>query len=185
MEKSEVLKSIKCIIEGKTPLLMHNPAVMQAPGTKKPGHHPSNEEYCELAAYWAGEGKKRQLAIPAEWIYRCILNAATSYKVGKKFLSTLLAGTMKIEPNMIPLGTAKYEIDVRTVVIQGNRIFRARPRLDEWSAEFRIVYDTRFVPKDTLKEVLVDAGIRIGIGDFRPQKKGWFGTFNVTDWEEE
>ena len=74
-----------------------------------------------------------------------------------------------------------YTIDRRRVLLQGkNGVIRARPRFDEWCAEFTVEYDDLLLPKpEILIEIANDAGRRMGIGDFRPQKNGPFGRFVV------
>jgi hypothetical protein len=118
-----------------------------------------------------------------------MINASAVFKAGKKPVSSLIAGTLRIEPfevvcldkNNKPI--KKYEIDLRRVVIQRQGIIKARAVLPEWKARFTIVYDARFLNAKLLKDVLDDAGARIGILAYRPQKKGWFGTFEVTKFE--
>ena len=100
----------------------------------------------------------------------------------------MLAGSVRVEPDQILLGTNKYAIDTRSVVIQGSRVLKARPMLKEWAAPFKLLYYKRQIPKEQvplLKEILEDGGIRMGIGDYRPQHKGWFGTFIVTEFKSE
>jgi hypothetical protein len=80
------------------------------------------------------------------------------------------------------LGTAKYEVDERAVVIQNQRVLKGRAKLPKWNVRFQLVYDSRRLPEGieaTLKEILEDAGTRMGLLDYRPQHKGWFGTFAV------
>jgi hypothetical protein len=111
-----------------------------------------------------------------------IINTAKQYKVRRMSLSSLLAGTMRVEPEKIPLGTDKYEVDERAVVIQNQRVLKGRAKMPKWSAKFQIIYDSKRLPEGieaTLKEILEDAGTRMGLLDYRPQHRGWFGTFTV------
>lgn len=115
-------------------------------------------------------------------MYSMIISTAKQYRVRRMSLSSLLAGTMRIEPAKVPLGTDKYEIDERAVVIQNQRVLKGRAKLSEWSAKFQLVIDMRRLPtgiENTLKEILEDAGTRMGLLDYRPQHMGWFGTFSV------
>jgi len=75
---------------------------------------------------------------------------------------------------------------VRPVVIQKNRVLRARAKIPEWEAEFKIIYNKRVLTKEVvskLKAILEDGGTRMGLLDYRPQHKGWFGTFTVERFE--
>ena len=81
---------------------------------------------------------------------------------------------------------AKFEVDSRPVVIRvvGARIMRHRPRFDEWSIEFSARINDDVLPPDFVHQLMSEGGQQVGIGDFRPQCRGPFGTFNVVKWEE-
>ena len=181
------MKTINVEIEGTTPLLMNkynieNQLEQQAGRRISKQYVP--EEEAEKSAYW-GSGKKKELIIPANVIYASILNASSFHRINKKSAKTYLAGGMRIEPFEISLGTDKYEIDLRAVVIQRNRVPKARARVDKWKAKFQIVYNDKLIGNSAIiKEVLMEAGERIGIMDFRPQKSGNYGTFKVVKFEE-
>jgi hypothetical protein len=97
----------------------------------------------------------------------------------------LLAGSIMIEPEKIPLGTKDYEVDIRAVNIKGSRVLRGRAKIPKWKAEFYIIYDKTLLSDiKLLRTILEDAGVRVGLLDYRPQKGGPFGTFIVTKFEE-
>jgi len=178
---SKVYKKIDVTIRGLTPLLMNrlNPESLKSKTRMKMEQY-STEEDAKKSAYIAEIDGKRQLYIPQEALYSMIINTAKQYKVRRMSLASLLAGTMRVEPEKVPLGTDKYEIDERAVVIQNQRVLKGRAKLPEWSAKFQLVYDSRRLPEGietTMKEILEDAGTRMGILDYRPQHRGWFGTF--------
>jgi hypothetical protein len=142
----------------------------------------STTEDAKKSAYIAEIDGKTQLYIPQECLYSMIINTAKQYKIRRMSLASLLAGTMRVEPEKVLLGTDKYEVDERAVVIQNQRVLKGRAKLPEWSAKFQLVYDSKRLPEGievTLKEILEDAGTRMGLLDYRPQHKGWFGTFVV------
>ena len=180
---SEVYKKIDVAIKGLTPLLMNrlNPESLKTKSRMKMENYSTTTDAANSAYMAEIEGKK-QLYIPQEALYSMIINTAKQYKVRRMSLASLLAGTMRIEPEKVPLGTAKYEVDERAVVIQNQRILKGRAKLPKWNAKFQLVYDSRRLPEGieaTLKEILEDAGTRMGLLDYRPQHKGWFGTFTV------
>ena len=75
-----------------------------------------------------------------------------------------------------------YAIDRRRARIQRAGILRCRPRFDLWSVWLTLIYDELLLPQpDILKEIATDAGRRFGVGDYRPQTRGWFGRFAVVD----
>lgn len=180
---SEIYKKIDVEIKGLTPLLMNrlNPESLKAKSRMKTENY-STETDAANSAYMAEINGKKQLYIPQEALYSMIINTAKQYKVRRMSLASLLAGTMRVEPEKVPLGTDKYEVDERAVVIQNNRVLKGRAKLPKWAAKFQIVYDSRRLPdgiEATLKEILEDAGTRMGLLDYRPQHRGWFGTFAV------
>ncbi len=59
-----------------------------------------------------------------------------------------------------------------------------RPRLDQWSFSFTLDIDTTVFDPKLIRSVVDDAGKKIGLGDFRPQRKGPFGRFVVVEWKE-
>jgi len=180
---SQNYKKIDVEIRGLTPLLMNrlNPESLKSKSRMRMEQY-STKGDAEKSAYMAVIDGKRQLYIPQEALYSMIINTAKQYRVRRMALSNLLAGTMHVEPEKVPLGTDKYEVDERAVVIQNQRVLKGRAKLPKWSAKFQLVYDSRRLPDNieaTLKEILEDAGTRMGLLDYRPQHKGWFGTFAV------
>jgi hypothetical protein len=58
-----------------------------------------------------------------------------------------------------------------------------RPRFDDWSMELRISYWPSLVSLSNLMSLLATAG-EIGIGSYRPENGGTFGTFKVSSARE-
>jgi len=176
-------KKIDVEIRGLTPLLMNrlNPENLKSKSRMRMENYSTADDAAK-SAYIAQIDGKQQLYIPCEALYSMIINTAKQYKIRRMSLAGLLAGTMRVEPEKVPLGTDKYEVDERAVVIQKQRVLKGRAKLPKWSAKFQLVYDSRRLPdgiEATLKEILEDAGTRMGLLDYRPQHKGWFGTFAV------
>ena len=182
--------TINVEIKGLTPLLMNR---MNVDDLKdKAGKHIiteyNPEEEAKKAAYIAEIEGKEQLYIPGYAVYSMIIKAAAAYKFPKRrsSLSAYLAGTIRVEPEKIPLGTDQYEIDERPVVIQRARVLKWRPKIQEWTATFQIIYNKNALPDaiiPQLKTIVEDGGTRLGLLDYRPQHKGWFGTFTVEQFE--
>lgn len=79
-----------------------------------------------------------------------------------------------------------FEVDSRPVTIPATkgRVMRHRPRLDDWSATFTLRVNETILEPATAHKLLTEGGEQIGIGDFRPEKGGPFGTFRVVRWDE-
>lgn len=80
-----------------------------------------------------------------------------------------------------------FEVDSRPVTIPATkgRVMRHRPRFDDWSATFFVRVNETLLPPDFVQQLLTEGGQQIGIGDYRPEKSGPFGTFNVVLWKEQ
>jgi hypothetical protein len=43
--------------------------------------------------------------------------------------------------------------------------------------------DSKGMSAELVRNLIDDAGSKVGIGDFRPERKGPFGRFKVTSWK--
>jgi len=183
---------LRVTLRGTTPLLMHNPlGSMTQPGTKSPRQRiPKPEDEAEAATYRNADGN---LVFPTAAIRAALLHAATGYKIGRRGARSILAGAILnvmspdgdwewlslTDHDTVPLTT--YEIDTRRVVVQRSAILRSRPKLREWQTDVIIEYDEEFVGEDVILATLRRAGVVSGLGDFRPQRQGLFGRFEVLE----
>jgi len=175
------IKSVKVVIKGTSALLMHSyPMVAPPKGWEKS----SPEEQAAFAEY--RDSDTNELYIPGLAIQRALVGAAVYSKgKGRGSLQKPVAACVTVTPERCSLGVREYKVDSRPVVIAATkgRIVRHRPRFDEWSCSFGIEYDTELLNEADLRAVVNDAGSRVGLLDFRPEKKGPFGRFMVTEWK--
>jgi hypothetical protein len=179
---------IKVEIEGARPILLHNPAGMATPtvgGKNAPIPLPAEEAKGYL--YWLDD-EQSSLALPSMMILRSFINGASGYKFGKQSAATVLAGGVEIDPLMISFNTKEYKLHTcRVVVGMGKGIMRTRPLIPAgYKLEFDMLVDDTCLNEShapIMREIMETAGRRMGLGDFRPQKKGPYGKFNVTRWE--
>jgi len=167
-------------IIGTKPLLIHAPTGLGDKPRLRRGEHLEPKVEAESYLYKDPEGK---IVIPSVNVKACIREAGRNYRIsGRKttFASMVKAG-IEIKPfPYIPLIHNGWVVDIRPVVVQRNRILRARPRFDNWALEFQIVNnDPTIIHMDTLKRILEDAGKYYGLGDFRPE----YGTFRVEEFK--
>lgn len=173
-------KKVLVRIQGTSPLLMNRFNAISPDDFKKM----VAEEQVKWAEY--RDPETEELYVPGIAIQRCLVNAAVYSKgKGRASLQKQVAACVLITPEMCSLGVKNYEIDSRAVVVPATkgRILRHRPRFDMWSTEFVIEYDTALLSENELRKIVDDAGSRVGLLDFRPEKKGPFGRFMVTSWE--
>ena len=174
----------KIIVEltGTSPLLMNRLSLESL--QKKSRKVMKNYDPVEDAEHAAYKTKEGDLYLPMEAVFSMMIYAAGAHKIGRRSMKSYLAGGIRVEPEQILLSPNEYEIDLRAVVIQRSRVVRARPKIRDWRAAFTLIYDGEILTPEPLRAILDDAGKRVGLLDFRPQRNGWFGTFTVTKYEE-
>jgi hypothetical protein len=111
--------------------------------------------------------------------------AAYSKGKGRATLVKIVAACVFITPEYLDLDTTDYEIDKRPVVVPATRgrVVRFRPRLDQWQVSFRLEFDPDMLTATQVRKIVDDCGTRVGILDFRPEKRGPFGRFMVIKWD--
>ena len=175
------MKIYKVKIKGTKPLLLHKPTFISDKPKLRRGEHLEPEVEAESYLY---KDEKENIVIPAYMIKACIRNAGRNYRVkgrGRTTFASMIRAGIDIEPELIPLQSDGWYPWVTTVVVQRNRIPRARPRFDNWELEFKIINkDPTIIHTDTLRRILEDAGKYYGIGDYRPE----FGLFKIEKFEE-
>ena len=134
---------------------------------------------------------EKTLIIPAPNLFSCLIEAGKFHKAGKSKLTTLksslIPAAMCIEEIELAIKSREgWRVDTRAVRIPttGGRINKHRPMFDDWSLTFTLDLDSDFISAKLCRQIVDDAGKRIGLGDFRPACKGPFGRFVVTSWQE-
>lgn len=182
-------------IAGVTPILMHNPAgSMGAPKGAGMSRKtiPTPEVEAEAGTYRLPSG---DLCMPAVGIRNSILRAATGSRIGKTSAKMVLSGAIMLMDEFVPIVDGEgdpideYVIDSRRAVIQRAGIIRSRPKVEPpWGivGTFHITdghtADGELEPivgDGAITDALERAGQTVGIGDYRPEKNGWFGKFDV------
>jgi len=181
-------------IRGVTPLLMNNPKFKMQRDDKKAKRKEKEvlppEQEAELGLYRSPEG---WLYLGADHVREAMLAAASGYRVNKRPLKPLVAASLFILDPVFPLTrngqylTTYDRIDIRRAVVQGEGILRARGLIEvPWECEIRYQFDASLADPTNYVQILVEAGTRIGVLDYRPQKGGIFGRFEVVEaWAED
>lgn len=164
-------------ISGTRPLLMHSPAAMAKPKSKKiKSSEHDLEQDAKDALYLNGEG---EICVPSRSILASMRKAAGNLKkagAGKKTLKDFVYSGLVINEDLIPLPDQEYTVDVQPVVVQRARIMRARPLFKNWDLSFTLTcIDLHTWDAGNIREVLEEAGKYQGLLDFRPL----YGTFAV------
>lgn len=187
------MKLVNVEIRGVTPLLINRFTEQseQAKSTRRQMVKTVDpREEATKSAYIANDGTFffNAFAIPA-----CMGNAGSNHKMrgSRKSLRYVVPSAVRLLSDTVTImngdGPAKtFEVDSRPVTIPATkgRIMRHRPRFDCWGAKFQLQIDDNQLEIDTAHQLLSEGGQMSGIGDFRPEKRGPFGTFRVTQFEE-
>jgi hypothetical protein len=134
--------------------------------------------------FWPGENLMSCLIAAGVFIR---LDAKRQVSTGK---GTILPGLMTMLDFALPLvdpdtGTpCSWEPDVRKGTNpNGNEaVCIVRPRFDRWAFRCRIEIDDAEIGENAIRQLWDLAGKRVGLGDFRPSRKGIFGQFVVEEW---
>lgn len=177
--------TLKVRIKGLTPLIHHQfaeKARIQI-RDKKLGKKTKNREVCdpqaeyEAASYKLSDGSP---AIPAIQIKKAMTMAAHK-DLG--FERSLLRRGLFIRADegfLCKLNTtgSKMREDVVRVGMGGTDL-RYRPEYGTWSVDLTIDFDAELLKPDDIVNLLERAGFGVGLGEWRPEKDGEFGRFEV------
>lgn len=174
-------------ITGSTPMLMNRFNDEESISNQPRNKNLLPRDHAEKTAYKLSNG---YLYIPSPNIFSCIICAGKFHKIGKNKVTTvrssLVPAGLAINTIDCLLNTKEFEVDSRSVVIPstGGRIMKHRARLDKWALSFEIEIDETVFSESFVRQLVDDAGSKVGLGDFRPDRKGPFGKFKVTKWKK-
>ena len=186
-------------IVGRSPIIMHSSAGLLT-GT------PISREIAEIAAkkgknrtvtddarlaeletrrsiWWSD--RKEAPVIPAGAIRSCIETAARTLKQGPLVRrgmvvnddATFVYDADRYGRTLEELGrNCQFQ---NPVVVSRARIIRTRALFEDWSAKFELAVDKSLIDAIHLADWLEIAGARIGLGDWRPDKSGFYGRFGL------
>ena len=129
------------------------------------------------------------VTVPAASIRSMIETAARKLKQGPQVREGLMiVGRQTFKYDVKALGRTVEELGKNAqfttgVVVQRNRVMRTRARFPAWSLVFIVDAEEELVDIDQLGTWLDIGGRRIGLGDWRPEKSGEHGRFEVVSVE--
>lgn len=127
--------------------------------------------------------------IPSVYFRNSLIEAGKQFKItgkGKSNFSKLIGATVDIFPAIITLQGDEYNVFRISAVnpMTKGRMMVSRPKFDNWGCKFEVILNDEGVDGITIKEILEHAGKYVGVGDWRPEKKGMFGKFTVISFQE-
>ncbi len=141
-----------------------------------------------------------RIGLPAEMLEGCLVCAGTKVKNGRKQISTAKTTTLyellRVINSWLYLTDCEAEGQEIPWVVDkrkgtGNQaktptaVCIIRPKFMHWKTTLEIEYNEKRVSGDTIRQLFDTAGSSEGLGSFRPNKRGRFGCFKVTKWNEE
>ena len=143
---------------------------------KRPPRFP-DKEY-EAARILDSKGND---CVPARYV-KAALVTATRF-TDKMLSATMVAGSVYVLGDLLPIVGSKVYMrnDMVRVGQWRNKqpMERYRPCIDEWSLSFKVQYEPRIISLAQLVYLVRRAGLNVGLCEWRPEKKGEFGRFDL------
>ena len=100
----------------------------------------------------------------------------------------MAAGILCVQPLVLPI--TKEQLHYEDVFCDsngkrnsGSRVWRRFPLIEDWSGSVEFNVLDRTITPEVLIKHLVEAGQFVGIGRFRPINRGYYGRFQLVDFE--
>jgi hypothetical protein len=182
-------------IVGTAPLIVHNFSekskrqMLEAQqGKKSPKEIRDPRTEYEAAFYRiASESGSDRYGFPVTAFKACTVGAARFY--GKDVRMTELRQFLffhgiltKADPQQLVEIHGEPEMREDIVRLGGmsrSADLRYRPQFIEWTAQLRITYVTSSLSESSVLSLVDAGGLGIGVGEWRPEKRGEFGTYQV------
>lgn len=203
MSNTTQMARILVTCAGISPLMMDKMSDETLEGLRTGNHptKPKDRPLKDVAAekLYLQNGDDGPIGIMQEMLFACLRAAGRKVKNGKAQLSTATSTTLPdflritnffmplyvpgaddktVQPEWVPdkrrgqMKTGSTSVAVCIV----------RPRFDLWSFDVVIEYDHKKIDETVIRALFDNAGSSQGLGSFRPNKNGPFGTFKVTSW---
>lgn len=163
-------------IEGTSPILMHKFNGQEEERRLKELPHK------EQAEYHAYRGENGNLALPAEWLRRSVIESFMDKapKKDKQATKKRVSPRIRVDPILLDLNLKDYDIDVRGIPVGnmgrgGARDICVRPLIRNWTAIGTLI--SGLDESRAMKKWLEFAGEEVGIGSNRING---YGRFKVT-----
>jgi hypothetical protein len=177
--ENEIKYSVE--VKGVSPLLMNRFIPEQIVETRvRRGN--AKEVSVEDKLYMTEDGKPY---VPSAYIRNALIEAGKAIKIkgkGKSTYSKLLGSSLLISPDAIAIVSSTGWNPFTTTAVNPatrGRMTVTRPMFEDWKLEFEVVIPDDIL-EDDFSKIFDEAGRYVGIGDWRPAKKGMYGKFIVS-----
>lgn len=180
------MKEFNVEIAGTTPLLFNRFMESSIASETKKRAGAQKKHNPEDKLYKTPDG---EIYTPSTHIRGSLINASKQFKIRGKSRATyskLVGSAIEINPDAIVHKIQDWEEFIISAVNPNTRgrMLVNRPKMNEWKIEFQLKFPENDIPVEVMKNILDYAGQYVGIGDWRPDKKGKYGKFIVTKFEE-
>ena len=193
------MATIKIEATGISPLMMSRitdeSMLSMAEGHRKVSTPDDDQprQQAEKRLYLSSNGTKKPVpVIPHDNLFRCLIEGGRFHKVGRNKVTTqkssILAGAMTLHGSEFAVEHQKpWEVHVGWPPNQatGGRNVVYRPIFYDWKFCFEVDLDESLIPTKLFRMIVDSAGKAIGMMERRPDRKGGFGKFVVTSWEDQ
>lgn len=190
------MKTVNVTVQGTSPLLQHR----FGEEAESEGSKASRQVTIvrgiprEEADKFVYRNKEGQFYMPGTWFFGALCAAGGNHKMKGSRKSARFVVPAAVRVNEIEIiirngdgmsPVQDFEVDSRPVTIPATKgkIMRHRPRFDCWSGQFSLTINDDILPEDFVHQLLNEAGMQQGVGDYRPERRGPFGTFRVVEWK--
>ena len=175
-------KKLRMILVGKTPLIVHawsEKAKLQMRTKQQKGAKMAKEAKDPNADFLGAkytDGKGRD-CVRAAFFKNAIVSAC---RFADDLKMTVIRGALFVEGDLLPLKFKECNMREDTVRVgMGTADLRYRPEYTDWSVEVTIEYLANVLTPAQIVNLIRLAGFSVGICEWRPEKNGDFGRFEV------
>jgi hypothetical protein len=199
VNKDGGLVAVQCTLTGVTPLLInampHDALLGLWTGNKpaKTAERPEPREWADAHLHKLPDGRP---CVPPRMLYASLIGAGQFVRLdGKRQVSTgsstTLPGLMTLTSFELPIlkpgsdEAAPWEVDIQQGRNPngGEAVCIIRPCFYAWQIHAELLVDRKTFPLESARGLVELAGRRMGLGDFRPNRKGMYGCFAITLWK--
>jgi hypothetical protein len=94
---------------------------------------------------------------------------------------TYLRGAFYVQGDLVTIEGEPRPREDMVRVGMGTADIRYRAEFPEWSATLRVQFNARAISAEQVINLFSVAGFSVGVGDWRPEKDGSYGRFQVTN----
>lgn len=176
-------------LEGTTGLIVDH----YSGNGKEDANDPRPAEVQAAARLWVSMKDQTTPVVPGPPLWRCFIDAGRyHHREGSRgnwsaLETSHLPGVVDWNVDEVrietPPGLTPWVPNVGGIVTAGGRRHIFRPIFPAWALEFEFGIDVRKIPLQTVYDIWVSAGQRVGLGVMRPSRRYFNGKFRIVKFE--